>query len=360
MATGNRVVPEAPVTAEHTGAGRPAAAEQANWAAQGFAAGPGTPAPAPSAGYLPVPGGSRAGRVPPRPWRGAGGRWLVWVFRAVLWASLLLIGYRGVAAIVTGYPGALGFAPSTSGRGQAFPSALAKAYALEFGQAYLNFSPARAEQRATSLAAFVPPGADPELGWNGVGTQTLQSEQVAGVRVLSPHRAVVTLLARVNGRLVEIGVPIFAAGGALVVSGHPALLAPPSQVVPPASASAPQDLAAKQALLVMLRAFFRAYASGDALQIGRFTVAGDPVIGLGGVVTFGGISHLGVPTAAGQARQVTVAVVWRVASTPPAAAKAPAVHAAITMTYALTVVRHGGTWRVRSIGPAATQPWPSS
>ncbi len=360
MATGNRVVPEAPVTAEHTGAGRPAAAEQANLVAQGYA-GSAMAAPAPSAGYSPVPGGSPTGRVQPRPWRGAGGRWLVWVFRAVLWAVLLLIGYRGVAAIVTGYPGAGGVASATSGRGQAFPAALAKAYALEFGQAYLNFSPAGAEQRATSLAAFLPPGTDPELGWNGVGTQTLQSEQVAGVRVLSPHRAIVTLLARVSGHLVEIGVPIFAAGGGLVVSGHPALLPPPSQVVPQASASPPEDLAAKQALLVMLPGFFRAYASGDALQLGRFTVAGDPLTGLGDVVTFGGISHLSVPTAAGRARQVTVAVVWRIGSTSAAAAaKAPAVHAAIPMTYALTVVRHGGTWRVRSIGPAAVQPWPSS
>ena len=293
--------------------------------------------------------------MPARQWRGSGGRWLVWVFRAVLWAVLLLIGYRGVAAIVTS--GAAGSA--ASGRGRTFPAALAKAYALEFGQAYLNYNPAMAEQRATSLAGFLPPGADPELGWNGVGTQTLQSEQVAGVRVLSPHRAVVTLLARVNGNLVEIGVPIYAAGGGLVVSGHPALFPPPTQVVPPASASAPDDLAAKQSLLVMLPAFFRAYASGDALQLGRFAVPGDPLIGLGGVVTFGGISHLSAPAAAGQVRQVTVAVVWRAGGTPPAATTA-AVHPAVTMTYALTVLRHGGTWRVRSIGPAVVQPWPSS
>ena len=41
-----------------------------------------------------------------RPSRGPGaapgGRWLVWLFRGVAWAVLLLIGYRGVAAIVTG------------------------------------------------------------------------------------------------------------------------------------------------------------------------------------------------------------------------------------------------------------------
>ena len=50
-----------------------------------------------------------------QPWRGAGGRWLIWAGRAVIWAVLLLIGYRGVLAIVhdeTG-TGAARSAPTT-------------------------------------------------------------------------------------------------------------------------------------------------------------------------------------------------------------------------------------------------------
>src|SRR5712691_12096457 len=47
----------------------------------------------------PGPDGQRAERGG-RHWRGAGGRWLVWAFRAVAWAVLLVIGYRGVTAIV--------------------------------------------------------------------------------------------------------------------------------------------------------------------------------------------------------------------------------------------------------------------
>ena len=46
-------------------------------------------------------GGGKRTRAAPG-WRGAGGRWLVWVFRVVVWAVLLLIGYRGVTAIMTG------------------------------------------------------------------------------------------------------------------------------------------------------------------------------------------------------------------------------------------------------------------
>jgi hypothetical protein len=213
MATGN-VVPGAPVTAEHTGAGRPDTGEQPDWAAQRFAAqglaaqgfaaqgyahagyaaqgyapGPLLTGHVPSAGLASALDASPAKQAPARRWRGAGGRWLVWVFRAVLWAVLLVIGYRGVAAIVTGYRTPSGQAGTTgaaaSGRGHAFPATLATAYALEFGQAYLNFNPATAAQRASSLAAFVLPGTSPEFGWNGAGTQTLQSEQVAGIRVLA-------------------------------------------------------------------------------------------------------------------------------------------------------------------------------
>ena len=45
---------------------------------------------------------SRAGRS--AQWRGAGGRWMVWAFRAVVWAVLLIVGYRGVTGIVAGPP----------------------------------------------------------------------------------------------------------------------------------------------------------------------------------------------------------------------------------------------------------------
>jgi len=324
----------------------------------------------------------------------------------VLWAVLLLIGYRGVAAIVTGMP-VVGGTANAAARGQGFPTALAKAYALQFGQAYLNFNPATAQRRAGALAGFLPPGTSPQDGWNGVGMQTLQSEQVAGVRLLNAHRAVVMLLARVNGHLIEIGVPIYARGGGMVVSGQPALIPPPVQAVPPQQHIGPADLAARRSLEKMLPAFFRAYASGNALQLSKFAAPGDPITGLGGVVTFGRIRRLSVPAAAGPVRRITVTVTWLTESprpptarthrastranpsakpsaaasarphsgpsakaSPVASATTPASKAArrtaghrtrpaeIDMTYALTVLRHGGTWLVRWIGPAAAQPWP--
>src|SRR5580704_4131920 len=189
-------------------------------------------------------------------WRGAGGRWLVWVARAIAWAVILLIGYRGVVAIIDGRSSAPAASPPSAAAGTQFPVTLAEAYALQFGDVYLNFSPDSADQRSRELARFLPAGTDPQLGWNGAGTQRALGEQVAGVSVTGSHSAVVTLLARLSGgRLIELGVPIYAARGGMVVSGDPALLPGPAKVAPPA-ASQTQDQPTEAALTSQLPAFF--------------------------------------------------------------------------------------------------------
>ena len=135
-------------------------------------------APDPGAGNQQAGTGKRPRSGPG--WRGAGGRWLVWTFRVVVWAVLLIIGYRGVMAIVLNEtpPSHTPPAPATSTPG--FPVQEASAYAMQFGQVYLNASPATAGQRARELAPFLPPGTpDQQLGWNGGGSLNLQSEQVA-------------------------------------------------------------------------------------------------------------------------------------------------------------------------------------
>ena len=117
--------------------------------------------------------------------RGAGGRWLLWPLRIVLWAALLVIVFRGLTAIVfdrAPAPAAGGAAAGKAAAAQ-FPVALAEAYATEFGRVYLGFSPQSQVQREQALEAFVPPSvsaADPNLGWNGVGQVNLQALQVAG------------------------------------------------------------------------------------------------------------------------------------------------------------------------------------
>jgi Conjugative transposon protein TcpC len=311
-----------------------------------------------SAGYGTVTGDPAQNGAGTRPaaapnWRGAGGRWLVWTFRVVVWLVLLVIGYRGVTAILLNETPASRPQPAATATAPAFPVDLASAYALQFGQVYLNASPATASQRASELAPFLPPGSNPQLGWNGSGTLTLQSEQVAGVAVRDAHNAVVTLLARVNGGLMELGVPVYSSAGAVGLSGEPAWLPAPKPAVPPSPAAAPEtDVTAQSALTSQLPDFFQAYATGDQVTLARFLAPGTSLTGLGGAVTFNSLTSVAVPPG-GSVRHIVATVVWHVpgqSSGGSGAANASA--AGLEMTYALTIVRQHGTWYVRSIAPS--------
>jgi hypothetical protein len=295
-------------------------------------------------------GGTR--EYAPPGWRGAGGRWLVWTFRVVVWLVLLVIGYRGVMAIVLNETPPGHARPTPSATAPSFPVGLASAYAMQFGQVYLNASPATANQRATELAQFLPAGtANPQLGWDGTGSLVLQSEQVAGVQVQNTHNAVVTLLARVNGGLMELGVPVYASAGRLVVPGEPAWLPAPKPVAPPSPATANTDSGLQSVMTRQLPAFFAAYASGDQVTLGRFVEPGVSLSGLGNSVTYSSLTGVTVPLG-GSVRNIVATVVWTIPGQPAAGGRA-AKAAGLEMTYALTIVRQHGTWYVRSIAPSA-------
>jgi hypothetical protein len=277
---------------------------------------------------------------------------MVWILRGVVWVVLLIIGYRGVMAIVLNETPASrsGTPAAPAGGGGRFPVTLAEAYAMQFGDVYLNFNPASAGQRAQELATYLPgnlAGTDPQLGWNGSGALRLRSEQVAGISVQDATHAIVTLLANVNGQLMELGVPIYAAGGGIVVSGEPAWLAAPAQASPPASVTTTPDPTAQNALMAQLPAFFQAYASGDGATLNRFLAQGASVSGLGGALFYAGISYLYVPPG-GSTRHITVTVIWRLSG--QAAANA----AKLEMTYDMTVIEQSGKWYVDDI-QASTQ-----
>lgn len=301
------------------------------------------------------PHSARPDQVTPH-WRGAGGRWLVWVARAIAWAVLLLIGYRGVLAIIQPPGSRPAASPSTTSADPQFPVTAAEAYALEFGHVYLNFSPASAAVRSANLASFLPPGSDRSLGWNGAGTQRLLDEQVAAVSVKSRHNAVVTLLAQLGGgRLIELGVPIYEANGGMSVSGDPAWLAGPPKAIPASGNPSTSDQVTETALQRQLPAFFQAYASGDQATLARFAAQGAHIRGLGGDVSLASVDSVNVP-AGGSTRQVSVTVTWDLASAVRAAkvASVGAVPAALEMTYQLTIIRQGGSWDIRSIGASTS------
>jgi Conjugative transposon protein TcpC len=280
-------------------------------------------------------------------WGGAGGRWLLWPLRVVLWSALLIIVYRGVTGIVFNAAPAPsgGGAPAADAAGAQFPVTLAEAYATEFGQAYLNFSPQTQAQREQELAAFVPASvadANPDLGWNGSGALSLESEQVADVSVQDPQHAVVTLLATVNGQLMELGVPIIASDGRIAVSGEPAWLPAPQQIsVRPAAVRS--DPVAQNALMNELPAFFTAYASSDSAALNRFLAPGASLAGLDGTVTFGSISGVEVPSG-GATRQISVTVIWQLAGQDESGITK------LAMTYGMSVVElQSGKWYVKEI-----------
>ena len=356
MATGNRVLPGAPVTTE-----RAVTAEQQMMAGRGTGS---AGSAGQSAGYVTDGYGSDdslAERPQRTARRGSGGRWLVWVGRVVLWLVLLLIGYRGILAIISSYQNPP--ASNSTGTGQpvsSFPVSMASGFALEFSQVYLNFSPSMAAQRATELAPFLPPGTDPKLGWNGSGSQTVQFEQVVGVDVQNDNNAIVDVLGLTGGRLIEIGVPVYYSGGGMVVSGQPAFLTPPANLIPPAAPKVTIDVQAQQALTRQLPDFFRAYASGESAKLSAFAAPGVQLSGLGGEVEFGSIVNVIVPVASGSTRNVTVTVTWLPASTPSAGPPASGGRAQLQMTYAMTVIRRGGHWYVSSIGASTALPGPST
>ena len=287
-----------------------------------------------------------------RSWSGSGGRWLLWLLRTALWATLLIVAYRGVTAIIfsqVSAPRADGIGPAGTAAGQ-FPVTLAEAYATEFGQVYLNFSPATQAQREQELAAFVPPrvaAANPDLGWNGTGQLNLQSEQVAGIAVQDLRHAVVTLLATVNGQLMELGVPVIASGGGgVVVAGEPAWLPAPPQISPSAPAGQGSDPVARSQLMNELPAFFQAYASGDSASLSRFEPRGVSLTGLGEAVAFDSIASLQVPVG-GATRQITVTVIWQLPD------QASAGITRLQMAYRVSVTeRQSGKWYVNEISAA--------
>jgi hypothetical protein len=285
-------------------------------------------------------------------WRGAGGRWLLWPLRVVLWTALVVVAFRGITAIIFGSsPAPAGGTGAANATGE-FPVSLAEAYATEFGRVYLGFSPQSLGQREQALAAFVPPAvsaANPSLGWNGTGQLNLQSLQVAGITVRDPQHAVVTLLALLNGQLMELGVPVAATGSGLVVTGEPAWLPAPPRISPP-PAPRGSDRVARSQLMNELPAFFQAYASGDSGALNKFLVRGAAVTGLGGAVTFDSIGALQVPPG-GASRQITVTVIWQVPEQPGSAAGNLGMASKLEMTYGMSVVDlQSGKWYVKEIG----------
>ncbi|MGI5326329.1 conjugal transfer protein [Actinomadura nitritigenes] len=290
-------------------------------------------------------GGSRGGGR----WGGSGGRWWVWVGRAVLWALILVILVNGIRAPFERFTAKDGDSAGTGatakpGKGTGFPSSAAGAFALQFANVYLNYDQKSAPAREAQLRTFLPDGADAQFGWNGVGTLQVQSVQVAGVDARDAHNGTVTVLARTADKWLRLSVPVYAAaGGALVVSGRPALLPPPTKAALPQGGVQDRDTALENELQPFLGTFFQAYASGNQAALSRFS-DGTPIAGLAGSVSYVQVKEVVAAKGAADERTVTATVGWQL----PGGAGAGG-GGELDQAYELTVVKKGTTWYVRDI-----------
>lgn len=289
-------------------------------------------------------------------WSGAGGRWWIWAGRAVLWAFIIVVVVNGIRAPFQRMTApASGASPAADGQSghPGFPRSQVSAFALEFAATYLNYDPRTAGSRSHRLASFVDEDSGGgQFGWNGGGTSHLDSAQVADVRVTDDKHAVVLLAVRVNGRWMQLSVPVYTSGGAspaMVVSARPALLAPPKRAALPAPPDVSEDTTVEQQLTRQLPAFFKAYAAGDSVALQRFAAGDATFRGLGDAVRFAGIKDVSVPTGGGT-RHATVTVAWRMPNSGSGTSAG-----ALEQSYDLTIVQDGGRWNIRRL-QGSTQP----
>ncbi|MDX6738617.1 conjugal transfer protein [Actinocorallia sp. A-T 12471] len=280
-----------------------------------------------------------------RSWSGGGGRWWIWIGRALLWAFVLVVVVNGIRAPFERFTADTP-AVFDSGKGNepGFPVAAASSFALQFAEVYLNYDAAATGTRQDRLARFLPEGADAQFGWNGLGQLSAAQLQVYEVQVRDVHRATVEVIARLGTRWIRLAVPVYSDAGRFVVSEQPALLEAPAKAQLPANPGYEHDTELEAKLQNDLTGFFQAYAQSDPVNLRRYTVGSD-ITGLDSAVTFGAIVEVDAPVGDADERVVTATVQWRV---PPTEARGE--EGLLPQTYELTVVKgDGDQWNVRSI-----------
>lgn len=304
------------------------------------------------------PGGAppptRRGR---RPRAGSGGRWWVWLGRAVLWAFLIVVLFNGIWWPLRGGVAQPSEGESTEDSGPQFPTTAASAFAVRFASVYLNGEEAAGgdeRDRAEVLAEFVPEGETSAFDNVGTGL-TGENIEVATIDVEDDQNAVVTLSVDINDEPMSLDVPVYADdNAALVVSGEPALLAAPSTAELPSGESVQNDTEVRDELRANLEGFFEAYAETPD-HLTRYVEPGASITELPeNTVAFQEIDNVVVPVGSGggeDVREATATVVWQLAGAEDGADTDTdtATVADIRQSYELTVVRDGGNWYVRDI-----------
>ncbi|GAB2812901.1 hypothetical protein GCM10022221_08220 [Actinocorallia aurea] len=278
-------------------------------------------------------------------WGGGGGRWWIWIGRALLWAFVLVVVVNGIRAPFERFTAETPVVQETGEKAPGFPVDAGSSFALQFAEVYLNYDASSAGTRQERLARFVPEGTDTQLGWNGLGQLSAEQLQVYAVQVRDDHNASVEITARLGERWIRLAVPVYAEGGRFVVPGLPALLEAPAKAQLPQAPAYEHDTGLEAKLQTDLTGFFEAYAQSNTVNLDRYAEGGRVITGLDSAVVFGAIVEVDAPVGDADERKITVTVQWRI---PPTEARGE--ESLLPQTYELTVVKgDGDQWNVRSI-----------
>src|SRR5258705_3693799 len=108
----------------------------------------------------------------------AGGRWRRLVLMTAMLLALSVLVVNGLYRLA----GKALYDQPQPPAGSGFPVAAASGYAARFGQAYLTWDETAPQNRVEALRVFFPDARTSELGWDGVGRQSLLGAPVvAGV-----------------------------------------------------------------------------------------------------------------------------------------------------------------------------------
>lgn len=293
----------------------------------------------------------------------SGGRWVVWAFRGLVGAVLVVILINGVLRIAGVGTGAAPAAPAEEETAEDFPVLEAGAYAAGFADVYLDTDPD--QDRTELLGEYVggesqardmlPPAQVWEAG----------DVHVAEVAPADEHNAVVTLTLRLNGTPMSMDVPVYTDEDGMAITGAPALLPSEEHASVPEATRIDHDTDTAEDLTPVVEGFLGAYSGEDeeAEHLDRYVEPGREVTPLPpGMVELVDVRDVLAPAASGdEPRQVQATVVWNVL--PPEGEEDEDADETedegprqITQVYALTMVQDASSWYVRDVAgtPAAT------
>jgi hypothetical protein len=288
-------------------------------------------------------------------------RWLLYLFRFLVFGALAILMLLGVRTLVysltssaTSRVAPAPARPSATGAASdGFPTLAAEAFAARFAQAYETYDGGNPAARQQALLGYLPPTSDPGLGWDGQGRQTASAALPSGIEVRDRQRALVTVAVEVTpfardgraqaARWIYLAVPVVAEQGALAVAGRPAEVPAPARAAWAPPSPPPADDAALEAYLRQtLPDFFRAYASDSPQALAQYAAPGATLRGLGGQVAFGDLLSVRAPLGAADRRTAVVSVRW----------SQPANGAGLAQDYQVQLIRVAGQWRVSDVEPA--------